>query len=479
MGAEADVSEGPAAKDGDPRLVDVAPRGDIVLDVTFETSPETLKKCRKAAQAAAKKRGPSSRPESLVVAQPAFHAKVRVAYRASLDALMKHSKYFANLLSNPHFQESKLITDAHARIASQDREPKDVEASELPWIPIADDDEATRMAGRESIFEDLLLILHGKSPKATHATMAYVTTLAITADRFDCAPVISHGLKDELKFKWPNTRTRPYRDDAGRLTDVEQTLRQKILASWLLNRPVLQASTKELILRGSRIWYTFNDGEADADAGASWWNLSDGLEYELQYRRECILNTIASVQRHFLDLYSSRERQCKLGYDSSAACDSFQLGQMLKFLLSKNLAFLVDFSPSSLDSLPDASMLDIEDLLSTLKQCPNYQIDKHHTNCGLRIRIEPIVDYIRAMLSSDAVFVSPSDWSRNRAAVSWASSAREADGDGRAEERPGRAFAFTRALANDPRLRYENTMYAGSMAKKLFLAESWDWTPEI
>lgn len=185
------------------------------------------------------------------------------------------------------------------------------------------------------------------------------------------------------------------------------------------------------------------------------------------------------MQRHFLDLYSSRERQCKLGYDSSAACDSFQLGQMLKFLLSKNLAFLVDFSPASLDSLPDASMLDIEDLLSTLKQCPNYQIDKHHTNCGLRIRIEPIVDYIRAMLSSDAVFVSPSDWSRNRAAVSWASSAKEADGDGRAEERSGRAFAFTRALANDPRLRYENTMYAGSMAKKLFLAESWDWTPEI
>lgn len=194
---------------------------------------------------------------------------------------------------------------------------------------------------------------------------------------------------------------------------------------------------------------------------------------ELQYRRECILNTVASVQRHFLNLYSSRDRQCKLGYDSSAACDSFQLGQMLKFLLSKNLAFLVDFSPVSLESVPDTAMLDIEELLSTLKQCPNYQVDKHHTNCGLRIRIEPIIDYIRAMLSAGVTTISHADWKKRRVEISWVVLASQL------EEDTDRAFVFTRAIATDQRLRFEGALYADRMAKKLFTAETWNWTPEM
>ena len=195
---------------------------------------------------------------------------------------------------------------------------------------------------------------------------------------------------------------------------------------------------------------------------------------ELQYRRECILNTIASVQRHFLARYSSRQRQCKLGYDSSAACDSFQLGQMLKFLVSRDLLFLVDYSQASVDSLPDMSLLDIDGLLSTLRQCPNYQIDKHHTNCGLRIRIEPILDYIRAMLSANTVSISLADWKRGMEGVAWP---RPTTADGLAED-DKKTFAFTRAVANDQRLRFEGGLYTDRMAKQLFTAEAWDWTPE-
>ena len=89
--------------------------------------------------------------------------------------------------------------------------------------------------------------------------------------------------------------------------------------------------------------------------------------------------TVASVQKHFIDLYSCRDRQCKLGYDSSAACDSFQLGQMIKFLVSKRLLYLVDYGASSMDAVPDGSSVQIEELLGTLRQCPNYQIDKLQT----------------------------------------------------------------------------------------------------
>lgn len=196
---------------------------------------------------------------------------------------------------------------------------------------------------------------------------------------------------------------------------------------------------------------------------------------ELQYRRECILHTIASVQRHFLGKYSSRERQCQLGYDSSGACDSFQLGQMLKFFLSKELLSFVDFSPTSLDFIPDTSMLDIDILLATLKQCPSYQVDKNHTNCGLRIRIDPILDYIRAMLSANVVAIPLAGWRTNRSDVSWVVST----AGGRLAEPQERTFAFTRALASDQRLRLEGAMYADRMAKKLFTSEMWDWTPEV
>lgn len=196
---------------------------------------------------------------------------------------------------------------------------------------------------------------------------------------------------------------------------------------------------------------------------------------ELRFRRECILDTISSVQRHFLALYSSRDRQCKLGYDTSAACDVFQLGQLHRFLRSKELLFLVDCSPSSLDAVPDMAHLDLDELVATLKQCPNYQVDKHHVNCGPRLRMRPILDYIRTMLSANVVWISHAEWKKRRAEASWAAIK---DKDCAAGDEAGRTFFFTRAIANDERLRYDGAMHVDRMALSLFTAHAWDWTPE-
>ncbi len=181
------------------------------------------------------------------------------------------------------------------------------------------------------------------------------------------------------------------------------------------------------------------------------------------------------MQQHFLRLYTSRTRQCQLGYDSSASCDSYQLGETIKFLSSRNLLFLVDFSPGSFELLPDLAGMDIGRLLSILKQCPSYQIDKNHTNCGLRTRIIPILDYIQSMLSSNVVSIARSAWKNDREATSWLlSSEGSDDGHGRA----GKPFRFTRSVASDSRLRYEGAMAADRLARELFTASSWDWTPE-
>jgi hypothetical protein len=149
---------------------------------------------------------------------------------------------------------------------------------------------------------------------------------------------------------------------------------------------------------------------------------------------------------------------------------------MLKFFTSKDLVALVDYGPSSLETLPDSSTLDLEELLATLRQCPNYQIDKNHTNCGLRTRLEPIVEYVQAMLSSAVVAVPHGEWKKNRSACSWLEAA-ELRAEGSRSEGDS-TFKFTRGLATDQRLRYEGAMYADKVARALFTAEAWDWSPE-
>jgi hypothetical protein len=217
---------------------------------------------------------------------------------------------------------------------------------------------------------------------------------------------------------------------------------------------------------------------------------------ELHHRRMLILSTLASIIGHFLRLYSSRTRQCKLGYDSSAACDSFQLGEMVKFFSAKNLLFLVDFSPSSQESIKDFAAVDVSSILAALRQSPHYQIDKNHTNCGLRSKITPILEYVQVMLSSNVVGVNLQAWKKEPKASTWiTASGRPAAADrsklgpkkeftvgaaGGDSRSPGidKVFRFTRSLAQDQRLRYEGAMAADRMALDLFMAEGWDWTPE-
>ncbi|RGP68639.1 hydroxyproline-rich glyco [Fusarium longipes] len=464
--AEADGSE--ASKKDLPPVVDIDAAGDIVLDVTFETSASTLNKTRRAELAASRKAGTQPPDRSTL------KSKVRVAYRVNLAALKKHSKYFSNLLSNSQFREAKLITDIHEKLAQLKINTKEADVQDLPWIPITDDDDATRAAGRENVMEDILNIIHQQPTKTSRGTMSYVTTLAIVADRFDCVAAVARVLNTDLKFKWPLTSNKPLRSEDGRPAEAEQVLRQKILVAWLLGQPMrLQQSSREIIMRGSSLWSEFHD--PDTNMTAAWWNLPDGLEEELRYRRESILNTVSSVQRHFLALFSSRERQCKLGYDSSAACDSYQLGQMLKFFVNKNLLFLVDYSPASLNMVPDTAMIEIEELLTTLQQCPSYQVDKNHTNCGLRTRLEPILSYMRSMLSANVIAIPYADWKKRPTETSWMAQKEQASDD---RDSVPKKFQFTRAIANDQRLRYEGALYVDKMARAMFLADEWDWTPE-
>jgi hypothetical protein len=194
---------------------------------------------------------------------------------------------------------------------------------------------------------------------------------------------------------------------------------------------------------------------------------------ELQTRREAILSCIASIQRQFVQMYSSSERQCQRGYDSSPACDSFQLGQMMRFLLNKELLYLVDFSTKSWDAVPDRPIVDISSVIALLRKCPSYQIDKFHTNCGLRTRILPILDYVQALTSSPGIGVYHHEWENSRHTATWSPNESEDTGD-----IDRKTFRFTSNLAGDSRLRIKEGLGTANLARSLFTADSWDWTYE-
>jgi len=261
-------------------VVEIASDGDVLLDVTFETSNDTLKAARKA-----------TKPRPGQKASAPAHAlkpSVRIGYRVQLSVLRQKSKYFDNLFSDTRFAEAKSIAAAFEQLSLRNIKPSDASVADLPAVRIHEDDEATKLAGQEVIFGHLLRILHEKPLEATAGskpwTMHQVATLAVLADRFDCTLPVSRSLST-LKFKWPTTPTTLPREDRPMPSlsrTAEETLRQKILVSWLLDQPPkMHTSTRELILYGSRKWSVYPD-EDDTSSTAAWWDLPDDLESELE-----------------------------------------------------------------------------------------------------------------------------------------------------------------------------------------------------
>jgi hypothetical protein len=194
------------------------------------------------------------------------------------------------------------------------------------------------------------------------------------------------------------------------------------------------------------------------------WNISHrSRAAELSYRRECIVATLSSLQTHFLSLYTARGQspQCKRFLDNAAACDSFQLGEMVKFFTNKNLLRLPGFA---FDGYHEPYSGDIEQLITTLRQVPSYQIDKNHSHCGLRTRILPLLEYIQSMINGN-LGINRQSWKVDRTSHAWSIAEK------------GEKFTMTRDTA-DPRLRMEGNIVVDRYAKRLFTASGWDWTPE-
>ena len=257
-----------------------------------------------------------------------------------------------------------------------------VPADELPQVKIVD-------VGRISpavktikpLMADFLCALHARNLTTPTPPLASIANLCIVADRFDCLVPWRAYCKNHKMIAALDAKSK------AAISWTEERTRQRLLVGIFLENAswVYQASLR-LVHRG---WV----GREHEDDAALWCDLPAGIEDELLFRRDCILETTQSIQTHFLTLYTSRERQCKLGYTSSAECDMFQLGQTIKFFNRINTLSLQGTIFATSDA-PEPYDGDILDLVDSFKQAPEYQVDTNHHHCGIRTRIMPLLDLL-------------------------------------------------------------------------------------
>ncbi|KAL2075709.1 hypothetical protein VTL71DRAFT_652 [Oculimacula yallundae] len=450
-------------------LLEIRSTGDVLLDVHFMNDSECTKSIPKDALR-------SLRTKKLPIPSP------RILYRVKLYTIKKYSEYFKILLK-PQFAEGIEVAQTLAALQALNQDVTKVEADKLPRIKIVDEDGATKTFGRELIFKDMLNIVHGSDPVTSPFNTQCITTLIILADRYGfIAPVSRYMQKTLNAHKYPVTL-----DKNG-----EEALRQKILIQFHTDQGMrFTNATRDLILRGSIRWS--DTAEIAVEYQTIWWDLPYGLEAELAFRRACVLRTIASIQDQWLQIYSSKDRQCKLGYDSSSSCDSFQLGEMIKFLTKKGLLSLVSFqaaSPYDQDySWPEAYQGDIELLIGILRQCPTYQIDSNHGHCGLRNKLLPALDFIRTCIDTGLGIRLSRSQTGGPVFESWIpppipnkSSTKKAVWVGNGEEdvnvAAGKIKQFEFAQGRPRMMGSGGAESVERTPRGLFTAESWNWVTE-
>ncbi|KAF2216221.1 hypothetical protein CERZMDRAFT_109171 [Cercospora zeae-maydis SCOH1-5] len=328
-------------------------------------------------------------------------------YRVASAALKSTSRYFERLLDG-RFGESARIEQQHVLLRDKYGTLDDAPSVELPVTAIEDIGRISDVKSIEALCTDFLLILHAKDT-TTPLPTANLANIAIVADRFDALDTV----------RAYSSRKKLIRAIEGKTTSKaesnlsEERLRQRILVGLLLDHaPWLDRYSARLITSGSKSWTETKAEENEV----MWWNLPHGLEEELLTRREYILDMLQSSAAQFVGQYMSRERQCRLGYDSSAACDSFQLGEMIRFLSRSGILQVKGLLYDAAES-PEPYAGDIFTLIDSLRHVPEYQIDRNHSHCGIRGRLITMLDMVIDALHH--VGVCAECWTASRHEHAW------------------------------------------------------------
>lgn len=176
-------------------------------------------------------------------------------------------------------------------------------------------------------------------------------------------------------------------------------------------------------------------------------------------RREYILETIGSLQKHMVDLYIFEPNQCRYGYDSSPACNYYQLGQMVRFFRRTNTLELESSLYSAGQSI--ACNRNIVEVIAALRACPEYQIDENHKHCGIRNRF---VAALQTIAPEEQAGICGHCWRDDAGRESW-----ERNPEGAEWRYVPRTEPMHSSHSHDGCLAHRK-------AKAMYTAKSRDWT---
>ena len=349
-------------------------------------------------------------------------------YLVSSEVLRTSSSYFRVLLDPNKFNEGANFDAALRALIEKHGSLQSIPPEHLPRIKLTDLDHLPRNPKLKQAMTLYLSILHKTDRFCSIPKLHPLAVMAIIADRFDTVVAIANYV---FRIPW---REQPLNssvfDNWG--LGPEVATRQILLTAMLLKVEPrkFRGHTANLIIKGSDNWKA--ETKIDGDKSALWWNLPGNLEgrdgimqryssafanggaEELISRREYLLDTIGSMQTHFVKLFAFQPNQCRLGYDTSPACNSFQLGEMVRFFARKGtLSLQNSIFPTE---QPVAWEGDIENLISTLREIPSYQIDSNHMHCGARNRL---LTALATVPSFPQMGVCWSCWQTNRHQESW------------------------------------------------------------
>ncbi|RAL16869.1 uncharacterized protein BO97DRAFT_430928 [Aspergillus homomorphus CBS 101889] len=316
------------------------------------------------------------------------------SWRVSSNDLMRNSPYFRALLDPHKFLEGKnfmsqkiqaqqLTSESPAEgVSLGDKQVSN--SHELPIVRLPNNHFSSRL-GIDAV-ELFLEVLSFDSFKEEHQSafsarlkvqpISLVARLVELADAFNSPQAIKTALKQSGyafgKGKFPLTKF-----DSSLLKLAEDRIRQTIFVARCLDEhAIFQVYTHTLVVLGSKYWT--NGVEAHETPTFPWRYFTGGIEEELYFRRQCVLNTITDLQAHFLRVYGAlegqdeatavatstsassssttststnsqppprppfslpatsttlhpRHFQCRYGFANSSACDAFHLGQMTRF----------------------------------------------------------------------------------------------------------------------------------------------------
>ena len=383
-----------------------------------------------------------------------------IAFRVRIAALTAHSTYFARLLDRTGpFAEGATVAKALDELRSKHADSASIPTIDLPRARIEEVGQISRVSSIKPLLLDFLGILHGvRSSKegvvrSAKMPMKNVANLAVVADRFGATGIVGAWVTNNISLNAPNAG-----DKLG-----EEQVRQRLCTGILLGLDKwVSTYSLQLLQMGSPQWVYDTTAET---AQYMWSYLPRGVEEELQYRREHVLLGIASLQNHIVTTFSSRTRKCALGYDSSPQCDSFQLGEFIKFL-SRIGTFNIQasFAPG-----PDSADVDFEDdirtLVASLRTCPAYQVDSNHGHCGPKKSLMTGLLYIEHFLTESSAGICWQCWEDPRTEQRWT------------DAKP--PLRFDRKSAGKGAFRFEVGSCARAsqhaMARDFFLAKDKGW----